>query len=781
MLRRILPVLAAALCVLHVSASTTTNRFGFTGPEVFPIDFGIGFLHTADLDADGMRDIVIVNNGRSKISLLFNRTGNTNAPATEAKIGRRDVNELPPDARFRIDSISSEKRITSMTVTDLNGDRSPDLAYYGDPKELIVQYNQGTNGWSQPKRLAISDGLADFNALTSGDVNGDGRQDLVLLAEKHLYLVTQQLDGTLAEPERLPYAGVAKAAQILDLDGDGREDLLLVNWDNPNPFRFRLQNAAGRFGPEVQLPLAPIRSYWADDLDGDSKTEIMTIAAKSGRAALSNILPKDAEPLAGGLRDGQFSILPLQRTDKPRRGTLWADLNGDGFADLLVADPDGGQMSVHLQQADGSLAAPKTFPTFTGVQDLAATDWDGDGKTELFLLSGDERQVGVAALDANGRLPFPELVPLNGRPLALTVGPLKAGDKPALAVIIEREVKRAKDGKEETVNIRELVVRHAGGKETTQELAEAFKGLPTTLAVHDANEDGRPDLVVLTPYEKIKILVQRAEPNAAGQLFDEADVNPPGGTTDQPWLALADVNGDGREDLLLAQRNFLRAVVLTSDGAEKPTWSFTVREQINGASSSSRIVAAAALAQPGGQVPLLFLLDADRKALTVCERDENGVWKAGKTVDLPMTEFTALTPVGLGAKQPNTIAFLGQNAVAWKRFSGQVWEFTELDGYETPVKDGFLRDVTSGDLDGDGRKDLVFLETAKAYVDIVVFEPPHKMVPTNRWQVFEERTFRQRRNEMSEPREAAVADLTGDGKNDLLLVVHDRLLLYPQE
>ena len=114
-------------------------------------------------------------------------------------------------------------------------------------------------------------------------------------------------------------------------------------------------------------------------------------------------------------------------------------------------------------------------------------------------------------------------------------------------------------------------------------------------------------------------------------------------------------------------------------------------------------------------------------------------------------------------------------------FSGQVWAFTELDSYETPIKDSFLTDVVSGDLNQDGRKDLVFLETAKNYLDLVTFEPPHRLVPADRWQVFEERTFRSRRSEMPEPREALVVDLTGDGKNDLAVVVHDRILVYRQE
>ena len=127
-------------------------------------------------------------------------------------------------------------------------------------------------------------------------------------------------------------------------------------------------------------------------------------------------------------------------------------------------------------------------------------------------------------------------------------------------------------------------------------------------------------------------------------------------------------------------------------------------------------------------------------------------------------------------------AFAGSlNAVATLPLQGQVWELAELDSYETPIKDGHLNDVVSGDLDNDGRKDLVFLETARNYLDLVIFDANHKLVPANRWPVFEERTFRSRRGDATEPREAAVADVTGDGKNDLIVLVHDRILVYPQE
>jgi len=66
------------------------------------------------------------------------------------------------------------------------------------------------------------------------------------------------------------------------------------------------------------------------------------------------------------------------------------------------------------------------------------------------------------------------------------------------------------------------------------------------------------------------------------------------GALEQPWMTSADVDGDGKAELLLPQRNFLRAVLLKADepDATNKTWSFTVKDQINGAANNSRLVGA---------------------------------------------------------------------------------------------------------------------------------------------------------------------------------------------
>jgi len=346
------------------------------------------------------------------------------------------------------------------------------------------------------------------------------------------------------------------------------------------------------------------------------------------------------------------------------------------------------------------------------------------------------------------------------------VGALKAGAKPTLAIIVD------KDG------VRSLVTRTADGKTATQKLNDAFKANPTTFAMQDLNQDGLADLVLLMPYEKIKVLLQKTD-----GTFDEKDVDPPGGALEQPWMAAADVDGDGKPELLLPQKNFVRAVILEPEAkvpgsTNAPHWVFRVKDQINGSASDSRIIGATAVANGTNAVPSLFLLDAEHKQVNLCERDSAGVWQVVKNLDLPMTTFHSLKPLKLGTI---CVAFIGQNSVAWLPLAGDVWELTRLDEYDTPIKDGFLNDVIAGDLTGSGRKQLIFMESARNYLDLVTFDARRKLIPGDRWQVFEQHTFRGRDNALPEPREAVVADVTGDKKNDLIVLVHDRILVYPAE
>ncbi len=199
----------------------------------------------------------------------------------------------------------------------------------------MVRYNLGTNGWSEPKRWHFEDGRLDANSLATGDLNGDGLTDVALLGDNgEVYFLAQQKDHTLAEPQKIPYSGTPKALQIVDVDGDGRNDLAFVDFDSPTPVRVRLQNASCQLGPEIYFKGQPIRSFWLDNLAGDRTNYLITIVQATGRAEVSQFTHKPADTLSGAFKSGQFQILPLNKTDVPQRGIFWADVDGDGRADL---------------------------------------------------------------------------------------------------------------------------------------------------------------------------------------------------------------------------------------------------------------------------------------------------------------------------------------------------------------------------------------------------------------------------------------------------------------
>ena len=156
-----------------------------------------------DLDGDKVNDIVVSNNARSRIDLLLS----TKKPDDDQsnRPFRKDPNDLQYDRRMRLASIPVNKEVVSIDTGDFNGDGKPDLVFYGTPAEVVILFNEGPGRFGNPKKISTGDGAERASALTVGDLDQDGRDDLVLLAEHELVFVYQTAPGTLCEPERVPH------------------------------------------------------------------------------------------------------------------------------------------------------------------------------------------------------------------------------------------------------------------------------------------------------------------------------------------------------------------------------------------------------------------------------------------------------------------------------------------------------------------------------------------------------------------------------------------------
>src|ERR1700733_7538200 len=210
------------------------DYFGFQPLELYKLDNRIGNLQVVDLDGDKVDDILVTNNGRSRID-LFQSSKN---PADEASSRpfRKDTNELEYDRRMRLVSIPVNKAVGRAAPGGFNGDGKPGLVFYGTPAEVEILFNEGKGHFGSPKKINTGDALQSPAALTVADFDQDGRDDLALLAEKEFVFVYQTAVGIMGEPERVPHTATSPwLIKAVDLDGDGLKDLVILDKESEDP------------------------------------------------------------------------------------------------------------------------------------------------------------------------------------------------------------------------------------------------------------------------------------------------------------------------------------------------------------------------------------------------------------------------------------------------------------------------------------------------------------------------------------------------------------------
>ncbi len=107
--------------------------------------------------------------------------------------------------------------------------------------------------------------------------------------------------------------------------------------------------------------------------------------------------------------------------------------------------------------------------------------------------------------------------------------------------------------------------------------------------------------------------------------------------------------------------------------------------------------------------------------------------------------------------------------------------FKALASYESDRHEARLNDLIAGDLNADGHPDIVLIDTAEHFVEIVTYAGQSDLTRAVSFKVFERKSFRGGGDPM-EPRDHAVGDaVDGDGRTDLVLIVHDRVLVYRQD
>jgi hypothetical protein len=311
---------------------------------------------TADVNGDGNPDLLIASS--KGINLLLGNGNGTFQPQTIAGSG-----------------------YGRLAVADLNGDGIPDFAFADDNVGLLLGNGNGTF-----KKQQIN--VIGYSNVAVGDVNGDGKPDIVAAAGFNNGVVGVLLsngNGTFTSSQSVSSGGAQpRSINITDLNGDGKPDLVLVNYGIANyrsaSVGVLLGNGNGMFQnarmistgppPPASVPTAVV----AADVNGDGIPDLI----------VSNVLPANSEvEVMLGNGNGTFRPAQTFAVDREPSALAVADVNGDGKPDVIVTNEGSYDVGVLLGNGNGTFAQQQTFNSGFKPIALCVADLNGDGRLDL--------------------------------------------------------------------------------------------------------------------------------------------------------------------------------------------------------------------------------------------------------------------------------------------------------------------------------------------------------------------------------------------------------------
>lgn len=502
---------AAVVLALATTVQAQTPTFSRTD---YPTSDAPRGMTTGDFNRDGAMDLALVNTGRKSVTVLMNET----------TLGRGFVQ------RYEIVLGGGPFEVAA---ADLNRDAVVDLVVANaDLNTIDVVFGRQAGGFDPPEHLAA----AGFpRGVAVADLDWDGAPDIIY---SQFFLDSVQIlhgDGAGNFTARIPAIATGPRPQGLvigQFSGCCRPDIAVANTTARYITILHQQNVPGAPIQRVDVvSSAGLNVLTSGDFDRNGRLDI------AGVSTASNNLVLFRDTGSGLAMYGTFG------TGASPRGIEAVDLNGDGRLDLAVANRNASNLGVYLALAgsDGWFVAPFTLSAGSGARDVVAADFNIDGHQDL----------ATANEYADSTSLLTNVVPPSAGPF-WEARSLPTDDFYTPFVQVDNFNGNAVPD----------VLRAGGVLIDGQTFVPLTSGRTASRGINagvagDFNADGRRDVVLLTTYyEGSYPYPTRADVyygDGAGRFQFAGSF----GSMEHVFDAkTADVNRDGRSDLVVATANF---------------------------------------------------------------------------------------------------------------------------------------------------------------------------------------------------------------------------------